>query len=157
MSDVKFIKLTSFRIFEQIVDQIREPIVSGELQPGDKLPPEETLKKQFNVGRSSIREALRVLEFEGLVEVRRGSGTFVTNYSTQNNRRIEVAQWLEQHEDKLRDLLQLREYLEGLSAALVARSHTSETIDTLEKIINDTRTLIQRSFIENGYSELVNK
>ncbi len=155
MSDIKFIKLTPFRLFEQIVDQIREPIFSGEFQPGDKLPPEEELKKQFNVGRSSIREALRVLEYEGLVEVRRGSGTFVTNFSGQNGRRNEVAQWLEQREDKICDMLQLREYLEGLSASLVAQSHNLETMEALKQIIDETRTIIQGGCIEDNYRELV--
>jgi GntR family transcriptional repressor for pyruvate dehydrogenase complex len=62
------------RAFQAIVDRLREDIVNGRRQPGDRLPPEQVLAEHFNVSRPGVREALRVLEIQGLVQVRHGYG-----------------------------------------------------------------------------------
>src|SRR3989449_9294910 len=70
---------TPKRNFELIEASIRREIYNGTLVPGQKLPNEIELASQFNVGRSAVREALKVLELSGLLVVRRGynGGTFV--------------------------------------------------------------------------------
>lgn len=60
-----------------IVDRITQAIVDGELKPGDKIPTEAELSKSLNVGRNTVREAVRVLIAYGVLEIRRPSGTFV--------------------------------------------------------------------------------
>lgn len=67
------------RAFHAIVEQIRDDIFRGRRRPGDRLPPEHVLAEQFNVSRTGVREALRVLEFQGLVQIRHGyaGGVFV--------------------------------------------------------------------------------
>lgn len=67
------------RAFHAIVKQIRDDIFRGRRQPGDRLPPEQVLAEQFNVSRTGVREALRVLESQGLVHIRHGyaGGVFV--------------------------------------------------------------------------------
>ncbi len=74
-----FKALKNERFFEQVAGSIQREILLGHLQPGQKLPNESELAKQFNVGRSAIREALKVLELMGLLYVKRGynGGTFV--------------------------------------------------------------------------------
>jgi GntR family transcriptional regulator, transcriptional repressor for pyruvate dehydrogenase complex len=62
------------RTFKKIADQIRSSIYSKTLKPGDKLPSERELAVQFNVGRISVREALRMLEQAGLIFIKQGSG-----------------------------------------------------------------------------------
>lgn len=62
------------RTFKEIADQIRNSIYSKTLKPGDKLPSERELAVQFNVGRISVREALRMLEQAGLILIKQGSG-----------------------------------------------------------------------------------
>ena len=138
MTESRFRKLTPVRIFEQVVETVRRLILSGDLNPGDKLPTEQELEKQLNVSRSSIREALRVLEFEGLVEVRRGSGTYVAPYSHMAKRRIEVAKWLEQREETLDNLLQVRMSLEALTVSLAAGKITEDEKQELVKIFKET-------------------
>jgi DNA-binding FadR family transcriptional regulator len=64
----------SERTFEDICRRIRARIAEGELQPGDKLPPERDLAVQLGVGRNALREALRSLENAGMVELRKGRG-----------------------------------------------------------------------------------
>ncbi len=69
------------RAFHLIVEQIRDEIFRGRRKPGDRLPPEQVLAEQFNVSRTGVREALRVLESQGFVQVRHGyaGGVFVAN------------------------------------------------------------------------------
>ena len=59
---------------ESVADLIRQRIVAGELVEGQRLPPEDDLTAQFGVARTTLREALRVLESQGLLEIRRGRG-----------------------------------------------------------------------------------
>ncbi|NLY52650.1 MAG: FadR family transcriptional regulator [Firmicutes bacterium] len=65
-----------------VIQRIRSALLSGELKPGDKLPSELELAKQLGVARPSVREALKVLEYLGVLEIRRGSGTFVSDGSS---------------------------------------------------------------------------
>jgi DNA-binding FadR family transcriptional regulator len=67
------------RVYQSLVDQIRQEIFRRALQPGDRLPHERALAEQHGIGRSAVREALRVLEIQGLVQVRHGyrGGVFV--------------------------------------------------------------------------------
>ena len=66
-------RLSAPRIAEIVADELRRQIIDGELADGDLLPRQEVLVEQFNVSLVSLREALRILETEGLVSVRRGN------------------------------------------------------------------------------------
>lgn len=70
--------MTIYRKYETMANWLRERIVSGELRPGAKISSENELCRQFNVSRQTVRQALSVLEQEGLLVPRRGSGTYVT-------------------------------------------------------------------------------
>lgn len=65
------------RVTGEIIEQVRNSIVGGNLKPGDKLPSERDMAKQLGVSRPSLREAIQVLEYTGFVEVVQGSGTFI--------------------------------------------------------------------------------
>src|SRR5581483_9376653 len=72
-------RITKTRIYEQIVLQLQQEILSGQISPGARLPTERDLAVQFGVSRASIREALSVLQSRGLVESRQGGGTIVSS------------------------------------------------------------------------------
>lgn len=76
----QFSSVGSERTFELVIRQLREQLESGRLKPGEKLPAEPDLAAQFGVSRTALREALKVLELSGYLEIRRGygGGTFVT-------------------------------------------------------------------------------
>ena len=62
----------------RVAEQITEMLSLGRFQPGDKLPGEPDLSRELQVSRTTLREAIRVLATRGILEVRRGVGTFVT-------------------------------------------------------------------------------
>ncbi|UOQ94121.1 GntR family transcriptional regulator [Halobacillus shinanisalinarum] len=68
------------KVYEGVLEQIKFYIEANKLTPGDKLPSERELSERLKVGRSSIREALRAMELLGLIETRRGEGTFMRAY-----------------------------------------------------------------------------
>jgi GntR family transcriptional repressor for pyruvate dehydrogenase complex len=69
-----FAPIKSSRMFEEVSNRIKKFIFDGVFKPGDKLPPETELAQQFNVGRQSIREALRILELSGFITIQKGGG-----------------------------------------------------------------------------------
>ena len=75
-SDLKhvFTPIKSPRTFEEVSNQIKKLIFDGVFKPGDKLPPEIEIAQLFNVGRQSIREALRILELSGFITIQKGGG-----------------------------------------------------------------------------------
>lgn len=81
------------------------------LVAGDRLPSERELSLRLNVGRSSVREALRALELVGLIETRRGEGTFIRNFYDNGLVQL-IAPFLLQDEKTIRDLLQTKRLLE---------------------------------------------
>ena len=119
----------SQRTAEQLYNQI---VAEGQLKPGDKLPNEVELARQLGVSRATLREALRDLTVQGVLEVRRGKGTFVSP-------RVEEIEdfgfdRLGRMRGQLRDLFELRSIFEPKAAALACRRATAEELsDILEK------------------------
>ena len=72
--DNLFTPIESKRTFEEISSKVKNLIFDGTLKPGDRLPSEQELAKQFGVGRQSVREALRLLELSGFVSIQKGYG-----------------------------------------------------------------------------------
>jgi len=73
------------RLYEQVAGQVTDLVARGEFKPGDRLPPERDLAKLLGVSRPTVREAMIALEMAGLVEVRVGAGTFVTDKAKQDH------------------------------------------------------------------------
>ena len=65
-------------LYHKIVDRITESVLTGRMRPGDQLPTETELAEQFNVSRTVVREAIKALSVQGLVNVTQGRGTFIT-------------------------------------------------------------------------------
>jgi DNA-binding FadR family transcriptional regulator len=76
---VPFQAVANQRLYQQVAEQVAALIRGGELRAGERLPPERDLAKRLGVSRPTVREAMIVLEIEGLVEVRTGSGIYVRN------------------------------------------------------------------------------
>lgn len=72
-----FMALEPRRLYRQVADQIRTLIETGELAVGERLPAERELAERFGISRPTVREALIVLELEGLIQIRMGSGVYI--------------------------------------------------------------------------------
>ena len=125
----------SGRLYEQIVAQIEERILNGELRPGDKLPAERELADQFGVSRTAIREAMKALTHSGLVVIHPGRGTFVTDISSKVVRHSFDMLVRGSNETGIRDLIEVREILEPEIAALAAVRAGSEDIESMEEAV----------------------
>lgn len=133
MSDSSIFKpISSNRLSDEAVLQIKALIEQGELKPGDKLPSERELVKRLSVSRPSIREALRSLEAMGLVQVQPGLGTFITEHNIDGltNR---WHRWLVDHKEEVVQLLEVRQALEPSAAAIATERITDEELDALDK------------------------
>lgn len=125
---------------EQIADQLRQLIVSGQLQPGDRLPNEASLTEQFGVSRATVREALRVLAAQSLITTSKGStgGSFVTlpdpnhisDFISSNIGLLSQAESI-----SLEDFLELREFLEVPAARLAALRHGGPEREQIDEAI----------------------
>ncbi len=114
------------------------------LVAGDRLPSERELSSRLNVGRSSVREALRALELVGLIETRRGEGTFIRNFYDNGLVQL-IAPFLLQDEKTIRDLLQTKRLLEKDMIRLVCnlRKETfSEVLSKLHKVLEENESSI---------------
>ena len=125
--------IQSERLYEQIVDQIERLIVGGNLKVGDQLPSERELAEQFEVSRTAVREAIKALREKGLVEIRLGRGTFVTNGASGAVRRS--LGLLLRDENGFMNLAEVREILEPEIAALAATRVTEENIAAMTEAV----------------------
>ena len=119
----------SQRTAEQLYNQI---VAEGQLKPGDKLPNEVEWAQQLGVSRATLREAIRTLADRGILEVRRGRGTFVSERVEE----IDALGFdrLEQVRGQLRDLFELRSIFEPRAASLAcARASDQELSDILAR------------------------
>jgi DNA-binding FadR family transcriptional regulator len=116
------------RLYRQIADQIAQLIASGEFRPGARLPAERELATSLGVSRASVREAIISLEMGGLVEVRVGTGIFVTAPVTQGTTARDGG-------PGPFELLQARRLVEGEIAALAASKASREDLDALRECV----------------------
>lgn len=119
-------------VVQQVVENLQEYILSGEVKVGDKLPTENELCKRLSVGRSTIREAFRILQANGFVEIKPGRGAFVRR--TEEPVQVDVIEWFAQNEVELIDCIQVRYAIEPLAIKLAISNCTDEDIAKLKTI-----------------------
>lgn len=131
-----------------IINQIREAILDGKLKPGDRLPTEKELVEQFQVSKHTLREALRALEFMGLLEIRKGAGggPFVLEVDMETTRNS-IINFLHFKNVSVQDLSAVRKIFEPHLARVAAEQVTPELISTLESFNQGCRKLL-----DNGKS-----
>ena len=131
------------RIYEHIVAQINALIRDGRWAPGDQIPPERELAELFQVSRTSVREALRALEMQGVIESRQGGGTFV---KTADPEALipPLAAAIMQGRQQLVEILEVRELIEPGIARHAAERATPEIERELEDLLERQRACIAR-------------
>lgn len=121
---------------DKIIGQIKQLISSGQLKPGERLPAERVLAEELGVGRSYVREAIRKLEFFGLLKTSPQSGTYVSGY---NIRILEglLMNVINLNTDDFAALIEVRYYLELTIARLAAQRRTIEDIQEIRCALDD--------------------
>ena len=133
------------RISTNIVDQIRKAILSGDLKPGDRLPSEKELSKDFEVSKSSLREAFRALEALGLLEVRQGmsGGAFVREVDLKTARN-NMFNYIFFQNPSIGEFTQLRSFIEPAAAEIAAQKITPEDLADLEDNLAQTKKKLDK-------------
>jgi GntR family transcriptional repressor for pyruvate dehydrogenase complex len=115
------------QVWSATVDRLRSMIDSGELAPGSRLPAERVLCEELGISRGSLRQALRVLDSIGYVQIRAGSGTYVRETGDQP-----LSAWFTEHDQLVEKLFDLRATVEPTLADRLARHHNPRVVTRLE-------------------------
>ena len=128
-------------VVDEAIDRLKRRIESGEFVPGHKLPPEATLAAELELSRLSLREAVRALVMAGVLEVRHGAGTFVTDL--RPDRVVDaIGRFLQlSHDTGVDELFECRRVIEPGATALAATRIDQEQLDRLAEQIERMRTL----------------
>lgn len=119
------------KVFLQIVNQLRELITEQNIQEGEKLPSERVLSEQLQVGRSSVREALRSLELLGLIETKHGGGTYLA--SMKHHQFVEiVGSFILQDAKSIADVQATRKMYEQEAIRQISRNKTLRVLPIWE-------------------------
>jgi len=122
-----------------IGDQLRESILKGEVDPGDRLPPERELAASFGTNRNTLREAIRALEAQGLVRARQGDGVRVQDFrQTGDFGLLPQLVRLADAGDRqflFGDLLRIRRIICEEAVVMAAERHTAEQIERLRQLM----------------------
>lgn len=110
---------------DRVVDNIRQLIQGEEFHPGQKLPGEIELMHRYGVGRSTVREALRLLQAQGYVELRPNAGAFLFCKKPSNRHAMD---WIAEHKNEVVDVMLVRQSVEGVAARMAAERATDEEI-----------------------------
>jgi GntR family transcriptional regulator, transcriptional repressor for pyruvate dehydrogenase complex len=131
------------KLSDAIMDQILEGIRTGAFGPGTVLPPERSLAERFGVSRGSVREAIRSLEYAGILDVRTGSGTYVTETGLSKAGALRAhAALLGEHSPL--DLVIARRAIEPVCAGLAATNRSPADLDLLRRLLEEQEDLLRR-------------
>jgi len=135
-----FHPISAHRASGNIIDQIKTLVFAGKIAPGDRLPFEKQLAEQFGVSRITVRDALRVLESQGLIQIKvgAGGGTFVARPDSQMVSES-LRTMLRLQRAKIPELAEARQIIETAIAALAAERATAADFKALEESIAAAR------------------
>ncbi len=131
---------------DQVIERVRALVAGGTYSVGDRLPPEAELCDLFGVGRSTIREAMRVLANRGLVDIRHGEGTFVASRALRQSfeERLERAE--------LEEIYEARALIERPLAELAARRRNAQDVAAMRKALRNRTRAIALGDVD-GYTQ----
>ncbi|BDR66586.1 FadR/GntR family transcriptional regulator [Clostridium tetani] len=127
------------KIYEEVIEQIKDMIYKGILKKGDKLPSERDMVEKLQVSRTSVREALRSLEIVGLIESRQGEGNFIKeDFEDGLIEPLSVMFMLQN--SKSEEILELRKIIEVGTIKLAAKRITESELEELNELKEKLKT-----------------
>jgi DNA-binding FadR family transcriptional regulator len=145
------------RAFEDIADQIKQAILSKRLNDGDRLPSERELAEQFQVGRVTIREAMRMLETMGLIQIRKGSagGAFV-GIGDLDVMASMIMDRLQLEGTTHDQMIEARVGVECAAIKSAVQHSTDEDLARIEKDVEESKQIIGASFSKEIVAKMIN-
>jgi GntR family transcriptional repressor for pyruvate dehydrogenase complex len=127
--------------YEIVVENLRRALLLGRFLPGEKLPPERELALQLQVSRTTLREALRVLEGEGLIQSKRGATGGIVVQSPHMSHH-EFVEFLSRRMHDLKQLYEYRSIIETATARLAATNRSERDLENLSAIVEKMHALV---------------
>lgn len=123
-------------VVRQAEDEIKKYILNDSVKIGDKLPPEKAFCEQMGIGRGSVREALRLLQAKGYLEIIQGRGAFVIR--KEELKEDDVATWFANNEVELKDVIEVRMAIEPIAVRFAIDRYTPKELQRLKDIHRKT-------------------
>ena len=131
-------------VVQNAINCITDGIRSGELKPGDRLLPEPELAASLGIARSSVREAIKILTYLGVLESKRSEGTFVCS-GFKESMIDPMIYGIILHQDSFDDLMELRQMLETGTMRLAILKCTDEELDKLSSLLQKMHDIAENS------------
>ncbi len=152
-------------VVQQVIDRLTEAMISGALKPGDKIPTEMEMSETFGVGRNSIREAIKILVYLGVLEIKRADGTFVRNGFTDSMIDPMIYGIILNADESYVELKEFRELMEQSIVRSAIKKSTKKDIEllhekykVLESVIMEENTDIARIFqADNDFHDTISE
>lgn len=135
---------------QEVADRLIEGIINDEYTVGDKLPTEPELMKIYGVGRSSIREAIKILSINGILSVQQGVGTFVVSKNMQESLETQISK------AEIEEVLEVRSLLDSKIAAKAAINHSKKELETIKYYLDLRGKLAEENQAQECYQADIN-
>ena len=144
--EISYLKnLKSESVVQKVINCLTDAMVSKQLKPGDKIPPEPELAAALGVARTSVREATKILTYLGVLESKRAEGTLITSGFKESMIDPMVYGIILNQEEDFKGLMELREMMEVGMLRLAMSKHTEEGMIRLRSKLNAMESLENRS------------
>lgn len=143
---MKLVSIQKQRVYQIVIDQIKQSIERGELTPGDKLPSERELAEGLSVSRAAVREAMSVLEAIRIVKILPGVGIFLEENSN-NDLIARMSEIVRVGNTDLTQMLEVRQAIEGQAAHLAALRRTEADLQSLLEAYQGLERSVERNEI----------
>ncbi|WP_372772205.1 FadR/GntR family transcriptional regulator [Mangrovibacterium sp.] len=129
---------------DKIIKQIRNSIISGQLSPGDRLPSERKLSELFGIGRTYVRDAIKKLEFYGILKTLPQSGTVVAGVDITAMEGL-ISNVIKLNENDFYHLVETRVLMENYACTQAALRRTTQDIADLEKVLDRHQSRVEQN------------
>lgn len=129
-------------VLQSVINRITDAIKTGELKPGDRLPPEMELAESLGVARSSVREAIKILAHLGVLESLRAEGTFVCN-GFKESMIDPMVYGIYLNQNSFENIMELREMTESGMMLLAIEHHDERELNELEELLTEMQEVVK--------------
>ncbi len=120
-------------VVEQVMERLKEYIVENQIEPGDKIPTEKEICEMLGTGRSTVREAYRMLQAQGILEAQRGKGVYFKRLQ-EETKEAEVVEWFKSNGQRVADYIEVRSGIEIMAIKLSVHRFNPKDIQELKEI-----------------------